>query len=349
MKFIDIRYVIDQKSLTEKFDVDMKFVNFMNYMEIIHEVDLSMYEVYYLNSKLGLKYYKFPIREIIRIDEEPIFYFYKIKDFMERRSSPLNYSTIRSLVNESDNFSKGLVKSNENSIIKDKVNKDTNNKTNKKDEEKTKSPAVNKGEIADNLNDKSNKTSKVNFKKEEKNANATLQTLPSHSFIASKKVDRDERIKIIVSNIDNEKFKAHFSKQLDKVPITFETDGRNFVGKFKDLNSALNCFSSLSNIKKQSSEINCVGLKLKFENNQKSCSWKNTNFYNSLTTREAEYRVKMLNLNSLPSIIPTNKKVRNLRKSSDSNISNVLFKSANDSSFVSGNISILKAKGKHNF
>lgn len=380
MKIVDLHYVLDGKSLTERFDKEMKLINFINFLEIVHEINIQDYEIFYMNSKLGLKYYKYPIKEVIRIDPEPVFYIYKIENFLKSLSFSPNLKSIRSLVNEEEKRSKMLNvkdsqvndknikpkidKNSNNTNTKDKLN-DNKSKKDDKNKDTSKEDSKNTTKNSNLKNDKSDKNDKnknnitkiTNDKdkdkgKENKITINTIQTatsLPNVNILGTNKFNiNNEEILIIVSNIELEQLKNAFNKHYNnKEPFNFQ-EGKNklLISYFKDLKEALNMFSKLNDLKKKNSELKRITLKLKINNKPKPVSWQNTNFFNSMTSRQAEYNLKMINLNSLPSTISTSKKPRNLRKDSRTNLSNVLYKSNNDSSFVSGNVSILKSKGK---
>lgn len=90
-KYLDIAYQIEGKNFTERFDVDLKFKCFVNIVEVSHAIRLEDFEIFYMGSKLGTKFYNYPMRDIVRIDTNPLFVINPINFEKQRVKSPRKY------------------------------------------------------------------------------------------------------------------------------------------------------------------------------------------------------------------------------------------------------------------
>ena len=79
MKFKKIKYLIDSEEFEEVIDIDMKFSSFTLITEVMHKINLNLYESFYQNAKLDNKKKNWFIKDLIIDDNNPIFYFKKIK------------------------------------------------------------------------------------------------------------------------------------------------------------------------------------------------------------------------------------------------------------------------------
>ena len=78
MKFKKIKYFIEDHEYEENFDIELKFTAFIILVEVTHKINFKQYESFYLNQKIAPKYHNWPLIDLIRIDENPVFVFKKI-------------------------------------------------------------------------------------------------------------------------------------------------------------------------------------------------------------------------------------------------------------------------------
>lgn len=76
-RLIEFVYYFDGKVFKEAVDRELKFKSIVSIAEVTHKMKAEDFEVFYLGYKLGIKYYSYPIMEIIRNDPYPEFYIKK--------------------------------------------------------------------------------------------------------------------------------------------------------------------------------------------------------------------------------------------------------------------------------
>lgn len=96
-RFIDVKYVINNTTLTERFDTNQPFENFLKIIEVTQKLNPEDYEVFYMGYKLAPRYYFYSMRDIITIDISPIFYIEKVTRMDVKKIQ--NRRTIAYLVN----------------------------------------------------------------------------------------------------------------------------------------------------------------------------------------------------------------------------------------------------------
>lgn len=153
-KYKDISYVIDNKMYTEKFNVKLKMMSFLNFIEVKHNVNVGEFEIFYLNCKLGVKFYHYSISRIVRIDPYPKFFLYRSTDFLNSLNLTLanDITRIKSL-KPTRNRNNNLDTSNilDNTLLKSTIYKD-------KDKDKN-------SNVKNDKNDKNDKNKNQNLKK----------------------------------------------------------------------------------------------------------------------------------------------------------------------------------------
>ena len=78
MKYVNIEYYLTGKKFSELFDIELKIINFIYIIEVSHNININSFEMFYLNQKIGNKFYKWPMKDIIRMDPNPVFFIEKI-------------------------------------------------------------------------------------------------------------------------------------------------------------------------------------------------------------------------------------------------------------------------------
>ena len=344
IKFTDISYFLNGQTYLERFDSRLKLICFINMIEAIHNINIDDFEIFYMNSKLGLKFYKYPIKSIVRIDPSPLFYIYKIEQYL----NTLNYnytSEIRNRFSNKNNNSQILkldtsvrLNTSQSKITKDpKIQiKDNKEKGNKDKDSNTKKEIL-------NSKDKSKETSQNNFNKDKSN-NYSIATLES-SINLGLKFNRpiNEVISIRVEDLP----KAELDKIVKQKYIQKAKDKYDIF--FSNIKEALSTFSILDKLKKEKFQQIIVKLNIQNpdynSNGFSKKSYEQTDFYLNLKQVLKDNFSKHSSLNQLPSHLKNKSLKPKIRRRDSNNSSNDYNNVKNDASFVSGNVSILKSKG----
>lgn len=248
-KYKDISYVIDNKMYTEKFNVKLKMMSFLNFIEVKHNVNVEEFEIFYLNCKLGVKFYHYSISRIVRIDPYPKFFLYRSTDFLNSLNLTLanDITRIKSLKPTRNRYN-NLDTSNilDNTLLKSTIYKD-------KDKDKNSNAKNDKNDKNKNLNLKKNDSkneSKVSFdlkKSEVKKTEKTDSKIDKSNILKddkskNSKDDKSEKNKNLKDNkiiSDNNKVneKSLNSKSNNKVDPNKLKDDKKSTTSNTNINS----------------------------------------------------------------------------------------------------------------
>lgn len=333
-RFIEVNYEINNSLFVEKFDVNLKFEKFIAIVEITHNVNINDYDVFYLGFKLGNKFYKNTMKNIIRIDFNPMFYFYRIEKPQIIKSkisncldSMLKSNNITNVVPNISYDSKTLTNKNQSdeiSIINTNINNNIeNNKeqitktTNMFTDKNFKKNSVviinitinetkdNKQKLIDFLDSKY----KGNYEIKD-NLNNKLSTISNNnkgSKNSLKKIEEGKSLLIKSSNISNTK---NLNNLNSKSNLTLVINNINTsymilkdLNKYKKDNLLQQCKLSNKNLSNISSVISNITFKienLNYLSKSNLNSYKDTQFFKNLNSIQKSYINKVKSLNSLP-------------------------------------------------
>lgn len=102
MKHYNIQYEISSisdKVFSEKLRSEDKFKTFLTIVEVSHKIDINYFEIFYLNQKIGKKYYSLSLREITKNNNEPFFTIKQISNSLLNSSDKKNMSLGNSIKN----------------------------------------------------------------------------------------------------------------------------------------------------------------------------------------------------------------------------------------------------------
>jgi hypothetical protein len=186
------------------------------------------------------------------------------------------------------------------------------------------------------------------------------------SNVLSKTSQNIEEIIVKINNISKNSFEKHINpilpgfEEITKRKTFIDSIKSNTLNlpeicqsnkykiKLENLNSGIKVYSQLISLRDSIKDLNKIDIHLDIENKEYSkfgnpkIDYKETDFFRSLDDKFKENTMKILNL----SFIPENENIKKqkIRRKNSGNLPSHSF--IQNSSFVSGNISVLKSKGK---